>query len=167
MKKGSKLKKINITALAVALLVSLCFLGESQAQNSGQQFVYKSGTQASIQGPADFFTGQVRIDPLFPSNESCPVSGAYVTFEPGARSHWHTHPTGQHLVVVAGAGRTGTADGYVEEVKASDVVWCPPQIKHWHGAAPDTAMTHLALTGVLDGRNVDWLEPVTDEQYLK
>ena len=90
-----------------------------------------------------------------------------MTFEPGARSHWHTHPAGQHLVVISGAGLTGTADGHVEEIKAGDVVWCPPQIKHWHGAAPKTAMTHMALTGALDGRNVEWMEPVTDEQYQK
>ena len=158
--------KISLALFATALLISLTFLGQSQARNSGQ-LIFKSGTQPSARGPADFFTGQVRIDPLFPSNESFPVSGAYVTFEAGARSHWHTHPIGQHLVVVSGAGRTGTADGRVEEIKAGDVVWCPPQVKHWHGAAPDTAMTHMALTGVLEGKNVQWMEAVTDEQYRK
>lgn len=159
------MKKAGLTALATAILVGAIFQGETLAQNSGQQFVYKSGSQASAQGPADYFTGQVRIDPLFPANESCPVSGAYVTFEPGSRSHWHTHPTGQHLVVVSGVGRTGTADGHIEEIKAGDVVWCPPQVKHWHGAAPNTAMTHMALIGVIGGKNVEWMEPVTDEQY--
>ncbi|UQZ90557.1 cupin domain-containing protein [Deltaproteobacteria bacterium Smac51] len=152
---------------ALALIISMGMAGQALSQNSGQQFIYKSGAQASARGPADFFTGQVRIDPLFAAQEPFPVGGAYVTFEPGARSHWHTHPIGQHLVVVSGVGRTGTADGHVEEIKAGDVVWCPPQIRHWHGAAPDTAMTHMALTGVADGRNVEWMEPVTDEQYNK
>ena len=152
---------------ALALIISLGMTGQALAQNSGQQFVYKSGSQASAQGPADFFTGQVRIDPLFSAQDSFPVGGAYVTFEPGARSHWHTHPIGQHLVVVSGVGRTGTAEGQVDEIKVGDVVWCPPEIKHWHGAAPDTAMTHLALTGVLEGKNVEWMEPVTNEQYNK
>lgn len=160
------MKKASLLIVGAAvLLIGAVFQGEALAQNPGRQFIYKSGSQASAEGPADYFTGRVRIDPLFPANESCPISGAYVTFEPGARSHWHTHPTGQHLVVVSGVGRTGTADGQVEEIKAGDVVWCPPQVKHWHGAAPDTAMTHMALTGVLDGRNVEWMEPVADEQY--
>ena len=160
------MKKMRLIP-ALALIISLGMTSQALAQNSGQQFVYKSGTQASVLGPAHFFTGQVRIDPLFSAQESFPVGGAYVTFEPGARSHWHTHPIGQHLVVVSGVGRTGTADGHVEEFKAGDVIWCPPQIKHWHGAAPNTAMTHMALTGVLDGKNVDWMESVTDEQYNK
>ena len=160
------MKKMRLIP-ALALIIFVGLTNQALAQNSGQQFVYKSGSQASVQGPADFFTGRVRIDPLFSAQEAFPVGGAYVTFEPGARSHWHTHPIGQHLVVVSGVGRTGTADGQVEEIKAGDVVWCPPQIKHWHGAAPDTAMTHMALSGVADGKNVDWMEPVTDEQYNK
>lgn len=160
------MKQVSLMiAGAAVLLVGAIFQDEALAQNSNQQFIYKSGSRASAEGPADYFTGRVRLDPLFPANESYPVSGAYVTFEPGARSHWHTHPAGQHLVVVSGVGRTGTADGQVEEIKAGDVVWCPPQVKHWHGAAPNTAMTHMALTGVLYGRNVEWMEPVTDEQY--
>lgn len=159
-----KKARLMIT-VAAALLLGAIFPGESPAQSSGRQFVYKNGSRASAKGPVDYFTGQVRIDPLFTANESFPVSGAYVTFEPGARSHWHTHPAGQHLVVVSGVGRAGTSDGHIEEIKAGDVVWCPPQVKHWHGAAADTAMTHIALTGVMDGRNVVWMEPVTDEQY--
>ena len=160
------MKKIRLI-LALTLTIFMGIWGQASAQNSGQQYVFKNGAQASVQGPTDFFTGRVRIDPLFSAQEAFPVSGAYVTFEPGARSHWHTHPAGQHLVVVSGTGRTGTADGHIEEIKAEDVVWCPPQIKHWHGAAPDTAMTHMALTGVLDERNVEWTEPVTDAQYTK
>jgi quercetin dioxygenase-like cupin family protein len=159
------MKKAALIALAAAFLISSSYMGQSLAQGSDQQILYKSGTQASAKGPADYFTGQVRLDPLFSANDSFPVSGAYVTFEPGARSHWHAHPIGQHLVVVSGVGRTGTADGHIEEIKAGDVVWCPPQARHWHGAAPDTAMTHIALTGSLDGQNVEWMEPVTEEQY--
>jgi quercetin dioxygenase-like cupin family protein len=107
----------------------------------------------------------VRVDPLFPANDSAPFSGAYVTFEPGARSAWHIHPAGQHLLVTAGVGRTGEWEGRVDEIKAGDVIWCPPGIKHWHGAAPTTAMTHIAITGRLDGKSVEWMEKVTDEQY--
>lgn len=159
------MKTLSLFIMGVFMMI--CVSNQLQAQNVGQQHIYKNGTQYSAQGPSEFFTGQVRIDPLFTAKESFPVGGAYVTFEPGARSFWHTHPAGQHLVVVSGVGRTGTADGQVEEIKAGDVVWCPPQVKHWHGATPNTAMTHLALTGALDGQNVQWLEPVADEQYNK
>jgi quercetin dioxygenase-like cupin family protein len=116
-------------------------------------------------GPAEYFTGDVRIDPLFADNESAPYAGAYVTFSPGARSAWHTHPAGQRLIVTHGVGRTQQWGGAVEEIRAGDVVWCPPGVKHWHGASPTSAMTHLALTGVRDGQNVEWLEKVSDEQY--
>jgi quercetin dioxygenase-like cupin family protein len=129
------------------------------------QTISRAGSQASIKGPAEFFTGNVRVDPLFPANDSAPFSGAYVTFEPGARSAWHTHPTGQHLLVTAGVGRTGEWEGPVEEIKMGDVIWCPPGVKHWHGASPTTAMTHIALTGTVNGKNVKWLEKVSDEQY--
>jgi quercetin dioxygenase-like cupin family protein len=127
--------------------------------------IKRSGSQPSIKGPADWFTGTVRIDSLFPAKDAAPFSGAYVTFEPGARSHWHTHPTGQHLIVTAGVGRTQEWGGQLEEIKAGDVIWCSPTIKHWHGAAPTTAMTHIAITGTLNGKAVDWMEEVTDEQY--
>ncbi len=129
------------------------------------QTISRAGSQASSKGPAEFFTGTVRIDPLFPANESAPFSGAYVTFELGARSAWHTHPTGQHLIVTAGVGRTQAWGGPIEDIKAGDVIWCPPQVKHWHGASPTPAMTHIAITGTLNGKNVEWLEKVTDEQY--
>ena len=111
------------------------------------------------------FTGRVRVDPLFAADADIDASGAYVTFEPGARSAWHTHPTGQHLIVTAGAGWTQEWGGPVVEIRAGDVVWCPPGIKHWHGATPSTAMTHLALTGTIDGKNVQWMEKVSDVQY--
>lgn len=129
------------------------------------QTVAKAGSQASVTGPAEYFTGNVRVDPLFPPDESINASGAYVTFEPGARSAWHIHPAGQRLIVTAGVGRTGTVDGHIEEIKAGDVVTCPPGVKHWHGASPTTAMTHIAITGTVGGKNVEWMEKVTDEQY--
>jgi quercetin dioxygenase-like cupin family protein len=130
------------------------------------QEISVAGSQASIKGSNDYFSGAVRIDPLFPVNDAAPFSGAHVSFEPGARSAWHTHPTGQRLVIISGVGRTREWGGPVVEIRAGDIVWCPPGIKHWHGASPTAAMTHLALTGTLaDGKNVEWLERVTDEQY--
>jgi len=133
--------------------------------NKKSQTISRAGSQASITGPAEFFTGHVRIDPLFPANDAAHFSGAYVTFEPGARSAWHMHPTGQHLIVTAGVGRTQAWGGPIEDIKAGDVIWCPPQVKHWHGASPTTAMTHIAITGTINGKNVAWMEQVTDEQY--
>lgn len=127
--------------------------------------ITRSGTQASQKGPGEYFTGTVRIDPLFPVNAPSRASGAYVTFEPCARSAWHTHPLGQALIVTAGVGRVQRWGGPVEEIRAGDVVWTPPGVKHWHGASPTTAMTHLAIQEQLDGRAVDWMEKVTDEQY--
>ena len=127
--------------------------------------ITRSGSQPSSTGPAEYFTGDVRIDPLFADNESAPYGGAYVTFQPGARSAWHTHPAGQRLIVTHGVGRTQQWGGAVEEIGVGDVVWCPPGVKHWHGASPTSAMTHIALTGVHDGHNVEWLEKVSDEQY--
>ena len=131
------------------------------------QTITRVGTQPSTKGSGEYFTGNVRITPLFSAKHpDAPFSAAYVTFEPGARSFWHTHPTGQHLIVTDGVGRTGTAGGKVEEFKAGDVLWCPAGIKHLHGASPTTAMTHIALTGTLpDGKNVEWMEAVSDAQY--
>ena len=126
--------------------------------------ITRSGSQTSSTGPAEYFTGDVRIDPLFADNESAPYAGAYVTFPPGARSAWHTHPAGQRLIVTHGVGRTQQWGGPVEEIGVGDVVWCPPGVKHWHGASPTSAMTHDALTGVRYGQNVEWPE-VSDEQY--
>ena len=127
------------------------------------QQITRASTQASTAGPAEYFTGRVRVDPLFPATTHHPASGAYVTFEPGARSAWHTHPAGQRLVVVSGVGRTQEWGQPVQVIRPGDVVWCPPGVKHWHGAAPDTAMTHLAVTGTVDGRSVTWMEKVTEE----
>lgn len=127
--------------------------------------IARAGTQASQKGPAEYFTGSVRIDPLFAATESTQASGAYVTFEPGARSAWHTHPRGQTLIVTAGVGRVQLEGGPVEEIRPGDVVVIPPGKRHWHGAAPSTGMTHLAIQEHLAGKVVDWMEKVTDEEY--
>jgi quercetin dioxygenase-like cupin family protein len=127
--------------------------------------IKRAGSQPSLPGPADWFTGAVRLDPLFQAPAPARVAGASVTFEPGARTAWHTHPLGQTLVVTAGCGRVQRAGGPIEEIRPGDVVWFPPDEKHWHGAAPTTALTHLAIQESLDGKAVDWLEKVSDAQY--
>lgn len=128
--------------------------------------IKRAGSQASITGPADWFTGTVRIDPLFlQANEPSRATGGSVTFEPGARTAWHAHPLGQTLIVTAGCGRIQREGGPIEEIRPGDVVWIPPHVKHWHGAAPDTAMTHIAIQEELDGKSADWMEHVSDEQY--
>jgi quercetin dioxygenase-like cupin family protein len=129
--------------------------------------IKRNGSRPSQKGPEDWFTGTVRVDPLFQSPEPARASGAYVTFEPGARTAWHTHPLGQTLIVTAGLGRVQREGGPIEEIKPGDVVWFPPGLKHWHGASPDTAMTHVAINESLDGKAVDWMEKVSDEQYRK
>jgi quercetin dioxygenase-like cupin family protein len=127
--------------------------------------IQRAGTQASMQGRSDWFTGAVRIDPLFQAPDPALVQGATVTFEPGARTAWHTHPLGQTLIVTLGCGRAQRWGGPVEEIRAGDVVWFAPGEKHWHGAAPTAAMTHIAIQERINGNVVDWLEHVTDEQY--
>jgi quercetin dioxygenase-like cupin family protein len=126
----------------------------------------KAGSQPSQIGPADYFTGVVRIDPLNAPPAPARVSCASVTFEPGARSAWQTHPLGQTLIVTAGCGWTQCEGEAIVEIRAGDVVWCPPGHKHWHGATPTTSMTHIAVQEALDGKNVLWLHKVTDEEYL-
>jgi len=127
--------------------------------------IKRSGSQPSGEGPADYFTGTVRIDPLFNPPAPARVFGASVTFEPGARTAWHTHPLGQTLIVTAGAGRAQRWGGTIEEIRPGDVVWIPPGEKHWHGATPSTAMTHIAIQEQIEGKAVEWLEQVSDEQY--
>ncbi|HZW13474.1 MAG TPA: cupin domain-containing protein [Noviherbaspirillum sp.] len=136
-------------------------------QRKTAQIITRAGSQPSSKGPAEIFTGNVHIDPLFPTKDSAPASGARVTFEPGARSAWHRHPAGQHLIVTDGIGWTQEWGGAVAEIRAGDVVWCPPGVRHWHGASPSTSMTHIAITGTVNGQNVEWLEKVTDDQYRK
>ena len=128
--------------------------------------IKRAGSQASTRGSSDYFTGTVRVDPLFQAPAPARVSGATVTFEPGARTAWHTHPLGQTLIVTAGFGRVQRRDGPIEEIRPGDVVWFPPGEKHWHGASPTTALTHIAVQEQLDGKNVEWMEQVGDDQYL-
>ena len=127
--------------------------------------IIPSGSQASRPGPADYFTGTVRVDPLFDAPEPARVVGAHVTFEPGARTAWHTHPLGQTLLVTSGAGRAQRWGGSIEELRPGDIVWFAPGEKHWHGASATAAMTHIAIQEKLDGKTVEWLEHVTDDQY--
>ena len=127
--------------------------------------IKRAGSQASTRGSSDYFTGTVRVDPLFQAPAPARVSGAAVTFEPGARTAWHTHPLGQTLVVTAGFGRVQRWDGPIEEIRPGDVVWFPPGEKHWHGASPTTALTHIAVQEQLDGKDVEWMEQVSDDQY--
>ena len=129
------------------------------------QQITRAGEQAPTFGSIENFTGCARVDPLSSPNENINASLAYVTFDPGACSAWHTHPAGQRLVVTAGVGLTQEWGKPVQVIRAGDAVWCPPGVKHWHGAAPNTAMTHLAMTGSVDGKSVTWMEEVTDEQY--
>jgi len=127
--------------------------------------ITKSGSQPSAKGPADWFTGSVRIDSRFQRPAPARIGGATVTFEPGARTAWHTHPLGQTLIVTAGCGRVLRDGGTIEEIRAGDIGWFQPGERHWHGAAPTTGMTHIAIAEMLDGKVVEWMEHVTDEQY--
>jgi quercetin dioxygenase-like cupin family protein len=127
--------------------------------------IIRNGSQPSAKGPADYFTGTVRIDAPFKGSGDARVGGATVTFEPGARTAWHTHPLGQTLLVVGGLGRVQREGGPIEEIRPGDVVWFSPGEKHWHGASPGCAMSHIAIAEALDGKSVDWLEKVTDAQY--
>ena len=129
--------------------------------------IKRIGSEPSRKAPADYFTGTVRMDPLFQAPEPARAGAGSVTFEPGARTAWHTHPLGQTLIIVSGFGWVQREGGPVEEVRPGDVVWFPPGLKHWHGASPTTAMTHIAIQEMLNGKNVDWLEKVSDEQYRR
>ena len=159
-------------AIGCIAVTHACVSGATDAPATGtaataaqQQQIARAGSQPSATGPDAYFTGRVRVDPVWPAGTDITASGAHVTFEPGARSAWHTHPKGQQLVIVSGVGRTQQWGGPVQELRAGDVVWCPPDVKHWHGASPTSAMTHLAVTGSADGKNVEWLEKVSDAQY--
>ncbi|NEU14380.1 cupin domain-containing protein [Methylobacterium sp. BTF04] len=127
--------------------------------------IKRAGSQPSVRGPGEWFTGTVRIDPLFSPAEPARAGGALVTFEPGARTAWHTHPLGQTLIVTAGFGRVQREGGPIEEIRPGDVIWFPPGEKHWHGAGPATAMSHIAIQEALNGSPVTWMEQVDDGQY--
>jgi quercetin dioxygenase-like cupin family protein len=129
--------------------------------------IQRAGSQPSAKGPVDWFTGTVRIDAPFKGTDPSRVTGALVSFEPGARTAWHTHPLGQTLIVTTGCGWVQRWGGPVEEIRPGDIVWFAPGEKHWHGASPTTAMSHIAIQEALDGKAVDWMEKVTDDQYRK
>lgn len=135
------------------------------SKESAAMQIIRNGSLPSAKGPPDWFTGNVRIDMPFQRSGAARVAGAIVTFEPGARTAWHTHPLGQTLIVTSGKGWTQCDGGPVVEINAGDILWCPPGHRHWHGATPTTAMTHIAIQEALDGKVVDWMEHVTDEQY--
>jgi quercetin dioxygenase-like cupin family protein len=156
-------------------LVGLAAAGAAAAQTptvttqgrNGTMQITRAGARPSGKGPAEYFTGSVRVDPMFQAGDPARVSGGHVTFEPGARTAWHTHPLGQTLVITSGLGWVQHQGGPIEEVRPGDVVWFPSGLKHWHGATPTTAMTHIAITESQNGKNVDWMEKVSDEQYRK
>ena len=150
---------------AAVVQVSLVMAAEPQGDKSIRQEITRAGDQPTMVGSGDFFTGRVLVQPVWPVDTDMNASGGLVTFEPGARSAWHTHPLGQRLVVISGVGLTQEWGQPVQTIKPGDVVWCPPGVKHWHGAGPNTAMTHLAVTGTENGTNVSWMEKVSDEQY--
>jgi len=158
----------SIVFLKLFLLLATV-VGSVQAfaaeKNNPTQDIYPAESHKVFKGPKDWFTGEVQVETLFPANDTAHYGGAYVTFQPGARSAWHMHPAGQHIVVTSGIGLVGTRDGKIVTIKAGDALWCAPGIDHWHGATSDSSMTHLVITGVLDGKNAVWKEKVTDEQY--
>lgn len=158
-----------------AFVVSFSFLASvglhtgqalAEVNASAKQIVITAGSQASSKGSDKYFTGSVRVDPLFQAQAPTRAYAASVTFEPGARTAWHIHPLGQRLIVTSGVGLTQEWGGPIQEIKAGDVVICPPDVKHWHGAAAKTAMTHIAVGENMDGKSVQWMEKVSDEEYL-
>jgi quercetin dioxygenase-like cupin family protein len=167
LSRRSFLKTTGLTALCIPAILRAQADAPSTHRKNINMEIKRIGSQPSSKGPADWFTGTVRIDPLFEAPAPARVRGASVTFEPGARTAWHTHPLGQTLIVTAGCGRTQREGGPIEEIRPGDVVWIPPGEKHWHGAAPTTAMTHIAIQEALDGKAVDWMEKVSDLQYGK
>ncbi|MDO5624069.1 MAG: cupin domain-containing protein [Pseudomonadota bacterium] len=158
------MKELIAALTALALVPAAPAFAQSAAEPA--QSLTRAGTQKAVPGSEQYFTGAVLVEPLAPVNAHINASAAYVTFQPGARSAWHTHPKGQHIIVTHGAGRTQEWGKPVQDIKPGDVVWCPPGVKHWHGAAPSTPMTHLVITGSDEqNRNVTWMEKVSDAQY--
>ncbi|MDQ0470045.1 (R)-mandelonitrile lyase [Labrys wisconsinensis] len=152
------MKTFAATAVTLALLGAMPALAEST-------IISPNGSRPNAPGAADTFTGSVVVEPLYAPNDTTGNSGGHVTFAPGARSAWHTHPAGQVLIVTDGTGWVQEDGGERREIKPGDVVWTPPGVKHWHGATSTTGMRHIAITNMVDGRNVDWMEHVTDDQY--
>jgi quercetin dioxygenase-like cupin family protein len=173
-----KIKLFAVAAVTLTLLALACTQANQERTTLGSNTssvasskesqtmnIKRRGSQPSSKGPEENFTGAVRIDPLFEAPEPARSLGVSVTFEPGARTAWHTHPLGQTLIVTAGTGLTQIWGGPIEKIQEGDVVWCPPGEKHWHGATPTTAMTHIAIVEKLDGKVVEWMEKVSDKQY--
>ena len=148
----------------IAAVIAFALVGAASALAQTAE-ISPNGSRPSAKGPAEYFTGSVIVDPLFGANANSPYTGGHVTFEPGARSAWHTHPAGQTLIVTSGTGWVQEEGGKKRELKPGDVIWTPPGVKHWHGATATNSMGHIAITNMLDGKNVDWMEKVSDEQY--
>ena len=171
MIERTEMKLLAATVITLSLLASTSAqtnqagAAPASAQDSQAIRIARRGAQPSRQGPAENFTGSVRVDPLFQANAPARASGSLVTFEPGARTAWHTHPLGQVLIVTAGTGRVQRWGDPVEEIRHGDVVWIPPGQKHWHGAAPNSSMAHIAIVEAIDGKAVEWMEKVSDAQY--
>ena len=159
------MKLLAATVMSLSLLAPASAQTSQAPQDSQAIRIMRRGSQPSRQGPAENFTGSVRVDPLFQASAPARTSGSLVTFQPGARSAWHTHPLGQVLIVTTGTGRVQRWGDPVDEIRQGDVVWIPPGQKHWHGAAPDNSMAHIAISEVLDGKAVEWMEKVTDAQF--
>jgi quercetin dioxygenase-like cupin family protein len=154
-----------LPAVLVLALVAAASAPMSSVHGQTMQ-ISPNGSRPSVRGPAQNFTGSVVVNPFFAANEHTPALGALVTFEPSARSAWHRHSGGQTLIVTQGVGWTQEEGGRKHEIKPGDVIWCPPGVKHWHGAAATTSMSHIAITNVVGGKSVEWMEKVSDEQYL-
>ena len=159
------MKLLAATVMSLSLLASAYAQANQASEGSQTITITRSGSQPSGKGPAEYFTGTVRTDPLFQPPAPARARGVSVTFEPGARTAWHTHPLGQTLIVTAGCGLVQSWGGPIETIRPGDVVWIPPGQKHWHGATATTAMTHIAIVEQLDGKSVEWMEKVSDEQY--
>lgn len=161
------MKRIAAMLMAFALAVStgLSINAVAAEQDKAEQVIYRAGTQTPLKGAPNIFTGNVRVDPWYPVGNGMRSVGASVTFEPGARSNWHTHPVGQALIVTSGVGLTQEWGKPIQEIRPGDVIVCPAGVKHWHGAPPNSSMTHISIAEDKDGVCVEWLEKVTDEQY--
>lgn len=151
--------------MAAATVLSLTAGTQAMAETANSQIHYAGDAQPSFTGPAELFTGEVQVKRAFPANEIAHYSGAYVRFAPGARSAWHHHPAGQHIVVTEGTALTGTRDGKAIAFAQGEAIWCPPELDHWHGATPDAAMTHFVVTASKAGENVVWKEKVSEQEY--
>jgi quercetin dioxygenase-like cupin family protein len=161
------MKLLTVTVILLFLFASTHANEAKAASGSGSISITRSGSQPSGKGPAEYFSGSVRVDPLFKANDPSRTSGSLVTFEPGARTAWQTHPYGQILIVTVGSGWIQQWGGQIAEIRQGDIVWIPPALKHWHGATATTAMTHIAIQENLDGKAAEWMEKVSDEQYRR